>query len=299
MPFIPAIPRRHLAAFAALALTTPLFASCALIRAEDPDHDTQVALEHIHGLASDPDAGGLLIASHGGIYQLDALTRSAELSGPIAGNDFDAMGFTAVDGQLYASGHPGPNSPDHFAGQNLGLIRSDDNARTWTNIAFTGEADFHDLAISESDPNRIYANNFGIVYRSDDRGRTWNDGVGVDAHDTLVDPSDSDTVYATAPEGLYVSRDAGQTFKLDESAPRMVLIATNSLGLLVGTGFDNTLVYQLPSGEWATGGEYEGAAQALTVTPADEIALVDQRGVVTTRDFGTTWEEIFRPEPHT
>ena len=107
------------------------------------------------------------------------------------------------------------------------------------------------------------------------------------------------TVYATTPEGLYVSRDAGATFELDETAPRMVLIATNSLGLLVGTSFDNTLVYQLPSGEWATGGEYEGAAQALTVTPGDEIALVDQRGVVTTRDFGTTWEEIFRPEPHT
>lgn len=152
---------------------------------------------------------------------------------------------------------------------------------------------------SESDPNRIYANNFGIVYRSDDGGRTWNDGVGVDARDMLADPDDSDTVYATTPEGLYVSRDAGATFELDETAPRMVLIATNSLGLLVGTSFDNTLVYQLPSGEWATGGEYEGAAQALTVTPGDEIALVDQRGVVTTRDFGTTWEEIFRPEPHT
>lgn len=103
MPFIPAIPRRRLAAFAALALTAPLFTGCALIRPEDPDHDTKVALEHIHGLASDPETGGLLIASHGGIYQLDALTRSAELSGPVAGNDFDAMGFTAVDGQLYAS----------------------------------------------------------------------------------------------------------------------------------------------------------------------------------------------------
>ncbi|MFL0411168.1 F510_1955 family glycosylhydrolase [Microbacterium paludicola] len=299
MPFTPSAPRRHMAAFAALALTAPLFVGCALIRAEDPDHDTQVALEHIHGLASDPETGGLLIASHGGIYQLDALTPSAEMSGPVAGNDFDAMGFTAVGGALYASGHPGPNSPNHFGAQNLGLVRSDDNARTWTNVAFTGEADFHDLAVSESDPDRIYANNFGIVYRSDDGGRTWNDGVGVDARDMLADPDDSDTVYATTPEGLYVSRDAGATFELDETAPRMVLIATNSLGLLVGTSFDNTLVYQLPSGEWATGGEYEGAAQALTVTPGDEIALVDQRGVVTTRDFGTTWEEIFRPEPHT
>ncbi|MEL5990709.1 F510_1955 family glycosylhydrolase [Microbacterium phosphatis] len=298
MPFTTAVPRRRLAAFAALALTVPLLAGCALIRSEDPDHDTQVALEHIHGLASDPETGGLLIASHGGIYRLDALTPSAELTGPVAGNDFDGMGFTAVAGSLYASGHPGPNSPEHFGAQNLGLIRSDDNARTWTNIAFTGEADFHDLALSESDPSRIYANNYGIVYRSDDGGRTWNDGVGVDARDILADPNDSDTVYATAPEGVYVSHDGAETFELDEGAPRMMLIAANSLGLLVGTSFDGTLVYQLPSGEWTTGGEYTGGVQALTITPGDEIVIADQRGISLTSDFGVTWEPLFRPEPH-
>ena len=295
---IHAIPRRLTTALAVLGAAAPLLTACALIRPADPEHDTQVALEHFHGLTTDPETGGLLIASHGGIFRLDALTASAELTGPLAGNDFDAMGFTAVDGALYASGHPGPNSPDHFGAGNLGLIRSGDNARTWTNVAFTAEADFHDLAISASAPNRIYANNYGIVYRSDDGGRTWNDGVGVDARDILADPNDSDTVYATAPEGLYVSHDGAQTFELDKSAPRMLLIAVNSLGLLVGTSFDGTLVYQLASGEWANGGEYEGAVQALTVTPADEIAVADDRGIVLTADFGTTWEDIFRPEPH-
>lgn len=294
-----AIPRRLVTAFVVLGAAAPVLTACALIRPADPEHDTQVALEHIHGLASDPETRGLLIASHGGVYQLDALTPTAELTGPLAGNDFDAMGFTAIDGALYASGHPGENSPDHFGAQNLGLIRSDDNARTWTNIAFTGEADFHDLAISASDQDRIYANNYGIVYRSDDGGRTWNDGVGVDAHDILADPNDADIVYATTPEGLYVSHDAGETFELDQNAPRMMLIAANTYGLLIGTSFDGALVYQLPSGEWATGGEYAGTAQALTITPAGEVALVDNRGIVLTSDFGATWTPIYRPEPHT
>ncbi|GAA4195570.1 hypothetical protein GCM10022219_20850 [Microbacterium oryzae] len=297
MPVRP-IRRRLIAALAALAAAAPVLAGCSLSRPADPEHATQVALEHIHGLAPDPQTGGLLIASHGGIYQLDTLRPSAEVTGPLAGNDFDAMGFTSVNGTFYASGHPGPSSPDHFGAQNLGLIRSDDTARTWTNVAFTGEADFHDLTVSESDPDRIYANNFGIVYRSDDGGRTWNDGVGVDARDVLVDPDDPDTVYATAPEGLYVSHDAGKTFQLDPEAPRMMLIAVNHLGFLIGTSVDGTLVYELPSGKWATGGEYTGAAQALAVTPGEEIVIVDRRGIATTSDFGETWTIIYTPEPH-
>lgn len=290
------VPRRLIAAVAVLGTAAPLLAGCAL-RSTDPEHDTKLALDHIHGLAVDPATGILFIASHGGIYTLDGLTSGAELDGPIAGNDFDAMGFTFVDGVMYASGHPGKNSPEHFGDQNLGLIRSDDAARTWDNISAAGEADFHDLAVAVSDTNRIYANNYGIVHRSDDGGRTWSEGAGIDAWDITVDPTDPDTVYASTSLGLQISTDGGRTFNLDPDAPRMGRIALFDDGRLVGDSVDGHIVYQAADGQWVTGPEVVGAAQALAVTPDQEVLLVDDRGIQKSTTL-TTFELLYRPEPH-
>lgn len=291
---IHATPRRLIAALAALAAAAALLTGCTL-RPTDPEHDTKIALEHIHGLAVDPASGVLFIASHGGIYTLDRLTSGAELDGPIAGNDFDAMGFTFVDGVMYASGHPGENSPEQFGDQSLGLIRSDDTARTWENISLTGEADFHDLAVAPRDTNRIYANNFGIVHRSDDGGRTWSEGAGIDAWDIAVDPTDPDTVYASSSLGLQISTDGGETFDPDPDAPRIGLIALFDDGRIVGAGVDALIVYQASDGRWATGPEIAGAAQALAVTPEQEVLLVDDRGIQKSTTL-TTFEPLYRPE---
>ncbi|AMG83176.1 hypothetical protein D8M34_13185 [Microbacterium sp. HSID17254] len=295
---MPAHPAHRRAVTALTLATTAMLILTGCIGPTDPDHDTQVALEHIHGLAENPGTGGLLIASHGGIYQLDALTRDAELTGPIAGNDFDAMGFTAAGGALYASGHPGKNSPGHFGSGNLGLIRSDDGGDTWQNVSLAGEADFHDLTVSPRDPNRIYVNNFGIVHRSDDGGHSWNNGAGIDAWDILVDPADPDVIYATTSTGLHISRDGGRTFTLEPEAPRMVLIAAFSDGRLVGAGTDGQLVYQAPSGNWASGSELGTGLQALTTTKADGVIVAEDRGIRLFTSPDSPGQVLFRPDPH-
>lgn len=56
-------------------------------------------------------------------------------------------GFQLQGDIAYASGHPGPTTPDSFGGPNLGLVRSTDGGRTWSNASLTGQADHHDLAI--------------------------------------------------------------------------------------------------------------------------------------------------------
>ncbi|GAA4190031.1 hypothetical protein GCM10022219_06740 [Microbacterium oryzae] len=295
---MPVHPALHRTATTVTLTTAAAMLLAACTGPSDPDHDTQIALEHIHGLTEDRETGGLLVASHGGIYRLDEIDRDAELTGPIAGNDFDAMGFTAVVGTLYASGHPGKNSPDHFGDRNLGLIRSDDNGDTWHNVALTGEADFHDLTISTAEPNRIYANNFGTIYRSDDGGRTWNDGTGLDAWDILADPINPNTLYATTATGLHISRDGGETFTPDTNAPAMSLITTFSDGRIVGARLDGTLMYQADSGEWTAGSEISGAVQALTTTTNDEVIVADERGVRLFTDPDATGQVLFRPEPH-
>jgi photosystem II stability/assembly factor-like uncharacterized protein len=280
------------AALALIALTS-LLTACS----PADDHATASALQHIHGLAVVPQTGELVVATHGGLYLLDRLDKDADLSGPIAGNDFDAMGFTIAGGAFYASGHPGAHSPDHFGAGNLGLIRSDDRGATWQNVAFPGEADFHDLSVSDVDPRRIYVNAFGVLHRSDDAGRTWREGVGIDAWDILVAPGLPDTVYATSSGGLLVSTDAGATFRPVPGAPRMGLIAAFADGRLVGTGVDGRIVYQGADGEWTTGPEYRGTSGALTTTPDDGIVLADQRGVLLSTDL-RSWERLFAPPEH-
>ncbi|MDQ2636206.1 MAG: hypothetical protein M3Y83_04925, partial [Actinomycetota bacterium] len=66
---------------------------------------------------------------------------AASIEGPLGGLDFDPMGYTIADGIAYASGHPGPTTPESFGRPNLGLITSGDGSQTWNNVSLTGTTD--------------------------------------------------------------------------------------------------------------------------------------------------------------
>jgi hypothetical protein len=81
------------------------------------------------------------------------------------------MGFTPDPRDpsiLYASGHPA-------SGDNLGFIASEDGGRSWRQLAegVGGPADFHQLAVSATDPRTIYGAYQGQLQVSPDGGRTW------------------------------------------------------------------------------------------------------------------------------
>jgi photosystem II stability/assembly factor-like uncharacterized protein len=167
-------------------------------------------VSHVHGLAVDKeDPSRLYLATHYGVYRTGpdgAATR-------VSGNKHDYMGFSPhpdpdKTGVFYASGHPA-------GGGNLGVILSEDGAKTWQQISegANGPVDFHAMDVSPADPSRIYGY-YGDIQVSRDGGRSWEVAgrPGSDTFDVAASAKDPDTVYAATREGLMRSQDAATTW---------------------------------------------------------------------------------------
>ncbi len=238
----------------------------------------------------DPTDGALLVATHEGLYRLIVDENgSATATGPIGGLDFDPMGFTIADGTAYASGHPGPTTPDTFGSPNLGLITSTDIGETWTNVSLTGVTDFHGLTVTSAEGGspRVfgYDGSAGRVEVSLDGGHTWTAGASVAARDILAS---GDQLYATTAEGLAVSTDNGTTFNVDTTAPSLYVIAADGDGALAGVDTSGTLWTRLLGQEWVHGQTVTGTPQAFAVDGA-RLYVADDRGIAYTDDAGATW----------
>lgn len=104
-------------------------------------------LVHVHGLAENPAADGIYVATHTGLFQVEGadITRVTE-------RYHDLMGFTVVGpGDYLASGHPdlqvdelqAPGKPPL-----LGLVASDDGVE-WEPISLLGETDRLLVAVAD------------------------------------------------------------------------------------------------------------------------------------------------------
>ena len=164
---------------------------------------------HIHGLAFDrADPASILIATHHGLVKAapDGMVT------PLSESRDDFMGFVPhpTDSKvLFASGHP-------QGGGNLGFIKSTDSGKSWAQIApgVDGPVDFHQLAVSPSNPDVLYGA-YGAVQTSRDGGKTWAIAGNAPAKliDLAVSPSDPDIVYAATEDGLVVSRDGAASWQ--------------------------------------------------------------------------------------
>jgi hypothetical protein len=162
---------------------------------------------HIHALGVNPADRSLLIATHNGLFRLDAEAERAERVGD---RRQDTMGFTVA-------------GPDHFLGSGhpdlrdelpplLGLIESRDAGETWAPISLLGKVDFHALRVRGS---RIvgYDATSGRVMISDDRGRSWRTSDPPEPLvDLVLDPTSSDRILAAGESRLFLSPDAGRTW---------------------------------------------------------------------------------------
>jgi photosystem II stability/assembly factor-like uncharacterized protein len=249
-------------------------------------------IEHIHGIAVDPDQPSrLLLATHHGIFAAtsDGLaTRISEL-------DADLMSLAVDPGnprKFYASGHPAK-------GGNLGVMTSEDGGATWRRISdgSDGPVDFHALVVSPVDPNVLYGVYKGLQV-SRDGGNTWSRvGKAPEKLFSLAaSAEDTNTLYAATMKGLLVSRDGGKNWVSEPfiQGPATMVHATPQGRLLVfvfGTGLVTTEQSRFA---WKTVARdfQDRALTRFAVDPHDQdrvYALTDTGAIMTSRDGGRTW----------
>ncbi|GAA1219211.1 hypothetical protein GCM10009655_18400 [Rhodoglobus aureus] len=274
-------------------LTVVGLAGCASPSSSETPESAPAAgsiFEGVHGLGID-SSENLLVASHSGIYRVDA---TGELSGPLGGEPFDAMGFTVAGDEYFVSGHPSAGSST-FEGPNLGLLSSADAGESWSSLSLAGATDFHALTVNQNDPERVYglSSDGSPLLASEDGGVTWSKGANIQAYALVADPNTPERLFATTPEGMRVSDDAGQSFTALEGTPLLYLLAAvpNVPGALVGVDVEGAVwVRPAEDAQWSDRGTVEGTAYAIAVgADGERIALIDDRGLVESFDGGESW----------
>lgn len=148
--------------------------------------------------------------------------------GPFRGGRANAIAGVVQNDQIYYVGYTGG-----------GIWKTENAGANWKNISdgFLKVSSIGKIAVSESDPNVIYAGSgehavrgvmtsFGDgVYKSTDAGKTWNNiGLEKTRHiaDVAIHPNNPDIVYVAAQgavhgpsqeRGVYKSTDGGATWK--------------------------------------------------------------------------------------
>ena len=245
---------------------------------------------HIHGLAVDrQDPSRLLIATHHGLFRATADGKAERVS-----EIQDFMGFLphpADRAVLFASGHP-------RQGGNLGFIASRDGGKSWQQVSpgMNGPVDFHQIAMSDGDPNRVYGV-YGGLQVSRDAGRSWS-LIGP-APERLIalaaSARDPDRLYAATESGLLVSRDAGRTWKPLLAGVPVTLVAAMPDGSLYAFAVRRGLLRAAEEGHDFTTVNSElknGYLLHLTIDPANPsrmFAVNNQGRVVTSSDGGRGW----------
>ncbi len=168
-------------------------------------------------------------------------------------------------------------------------------------IATVQAADYHSLAVSPQDANRIWFGTHEGIQESTDGGRTWQARAGVhgDAMSLVWPPGDPTWIYMAGHDVLQRSTDGGQNwqavttdlpgtdlhdFAADPVYARHVYTVVAGQGLfasLDGGDHWNFVPTQPP-------GEIGGLA--VTSGKPTRVYAVSDSGVVYSRDGGSTWQ---------
>lgn len=276
-----------------------LWAAAPAVAQEDLALSDVLAQTHVHGLAE--GAEGLLLATHHGLWSVDPASDRARRVGQ-SRDDF--MGFSAHPEdprRVFASGHPA-------GGGNLGVIGSTDGGETWTQLSpgVGGPVDFHQMAISGADPDRLYGIHHGTsLQRSDDAGRSWRE-VGA-APEGVIDIAASgaaaDRLFAATRSGLLRSDDAGQSWTRAHPATAPVSLVE----VMPGGGI---LAYVLGEGllrasedgaeDWERlhpgfGEDYPLHLIRIGEDPGRLVAATASNVLLASPDGGRSWEVLARP----
>jgi photosystem II stability/assembly factor-like uncharacterized protein len=172
---------------------------------------------------------------------------------------------------------------------NLGLLVSTDNGRTWQERSLGGKADFHRLIARDSVVMGIDSGT-GVLWRSENLGRTWNQLGAPPLLDIALSPTSESVVIGATPSGTLRSIDAGVSFTPLVGSPSLVLMSTSDSGAF-GVTTDGTVYFSPDEGlSWRARGALNSQPTAISAERGIVLALVDNV-VVESRDGGRTFRD--------
>ena len=246
---------------------------------------------HVHGLGINPADGSLFIATHTGLFRVDAASRKAVR---VADRNQDTMGFSVVGpNRFIGSGHP--DRRERSLPPRLGLIESTDAGNSWTSVSLLGDADFHVLRSLRGHVYGYDASNERLL-ASVDGGRTWKE---LDKPGAIVDlaphPLDPELLVTTADQGTFESRNAGESWTRVNDA--VGLLAWPDAKRLYLVDDEGTVRVSSDGGRrLTTRGEVGGQPAALLAVGKDELYVALHDGTVKrSTDGGAAWTIRSRP----
>ncbi len=274
-------------------LGTAVAAAVALVRPAAAENEVHLhEIPDVYGIAVDrADPEIFRVATAFGLFRIEPDGRAVRTSPP-PGLLTELVVHPERPATLYSSGWRSKT-------EKLGVIRSDDNGRTWTRISAGGPdaVAFHAMAISPGDPSRMYG--VGRVLReSRDGGRTWTEvgPMAADVFDIAVSSRSPDVLYAATRAALLISRDGGRTWAKAhpfDGPATMIDVAPDGRvhAFIYGVGLIRA---REPDLDWSlvSDGFEDRALINLAVDPRDGdrmLAVVDTGAVMISTDGGRSW----------
>lgn len=271
------------------ALIGLAFATALALPTAASEHSAAISvseLSHIHGVVLLPNSDLALLATHHGLFAVDS-DGSARM---VSEEADDFMGFTAaINGKLYASGHPA-------TGGNMGVIGAESSDGPWSKLSdgLQGPVDFHALSVSPADPLVLYGTYRGIQV-SRDGGRTWSmAGAGPDeVIDLAAAADDPGHLFAGTMSGLLESMDYGATWTLAAAGGVPVtaveIAPDGSLRVFIaGAGFARLEAGEIEVISDRTDDVFLHMAFDRE-DPGTVIAVTAESDILTSNDGGQTW----------
>jgi hypothetical protein len=305
---------------AVVMLSLAVFAGCAGGPVEtthahdesDHDHDGETPISelvdaiatsatlvtHIHGLGYSQDGRTLLVAAHDG---LKAYFNGMWAPLP-ATHDF--MGFSAVEGGFFSSGHPSPLSD---LPNPLGVVFVTDTNWDLSILGFGGEFDFHHFAAGYFSHTLFMFNSQPTdrlesgLHRSVDRGESWErrraSGVSGQLRQLAAHPTDPMKMALATSSGVFVSDTGGEsgTRRLDGSDFHAVSYTLDGSALIAGGAIlvrldgDGQVQTILPS---PGSNEIVAYITASPVNPDELVVATDLLNIYRSEDGGDSWNRI-------
>jgi photosystem II stability/assembly factor-like uncharacterized protein len=241
------------------------------------------------------NTGRLYLGSYGGLFESEDHQRWVVPAG--------AADLTGVNAVAMGSA---PSARLYVGARDLGVYAKIESSTDW--MAVNRGIDLavaNDIAVAPLDPATVFAATQSGLFKSDDRGETWNTIDPKSATAVAVNPFAPNVVYAGQPQ-LKKSVDGGSTWKVVKPdlasavavAPSdaATLYAALAKGMSKSTdgGESWTLVMQgMPLGYYAFWYGFSASVVAVAPSNSSVVYVAQEACVCKTDDGGATWKSIF------